>query len=327
MNQLKSLFAIEHAPRKGLMPLEWVVLAYMGLTLLTVLFTFTKTVNPDAMIYGRMRILAITLALWGVYRLAPCRLTLLARVVTQMSLLAWWYPDTYELNRIFPNLDHVFASAEQTLFGYQPALTFAASWPSAVVSELMSLGYASYYPMIALVAFFFFLRRYAEFERMTFIILTAFFIYYVVYVFLPVTGPTFYYHAVGLDNIAKGVFPAVGDYFNTHTQCLPTPGYSDGFFYQLVEDAKAAGERPTAAFPSSHVGIATICLLAAWHSRNKTLTLAILPLYLLLCLSTVYIQAHYAIDAFAGLLSGVLLYAMLLFLTRGMVKRTSGRKR
>ena len=33
-----------------------------------------------------------------------------------------------------------------------------------------------------------------------------------------------------------------------------------------------------------------------------------MPIYVLLCLATVYIQAHYVIDALAGLVSGVALY-------------------
>ncbi len=133
-----------------------------------------------------------------------------------------------------------------------------------------------------------------------------------IFVLVPVTGPTFYYKAVGIENIANGVFPAVGDYFNTHTDCLPSPGKADGFFYGLVESAKEAGERPTAAFPSSHVGITTVLVLLAWHTRNRRLFFILLPFYALMCFATVYIQAHYAIDSIAGLLSGTLLYAMLM---------------
>jgi hypothetical protein len=72
----------------------------------------------------------------------------LARVVAQMSLLAWWYPDTYELNRMFPNLDHVFCRAEQSMFGFQPSLSFASTFSWAPISELMSMGYAAYYPIL-----------------------------------------------------------------------------------------------------------------------------------------------------------------------------------
>ena len=314
--KIKDLFKIEKKPKKGLLALEWVVLGYLALTLLLMLFMFTRLANPDAMLWGRVRVVAITLALWLVYRLLPCKLTMLIRVGGQMGLLAWWYPDTYELNRIFPNLDHVFASWEQTLFGFQPALSFAKALPGRFVSELMSLGYASYYPMIALTAVCYFFCRQKEFLRCATVIMASFFIFYVVFIFVPVAGPTFYYKAVGIDEIARGVFPNLHDYFNSHTDCLPTPGYSDGFFYQLVESAKAAGERPTAAFPSSHVGVSTICMLLAARLRKRWLIWLMTPLYVLLCLATVYIQAHYAIDAIAGLFSGIVLYAILWSLTK-----------
>ena len=182
MNFIKTLFAIEKSPRKGLMALEWVVLAYMALTLLMVFFTYTKLANPEAMIWGRVRIGVITVALWVVYRLVPCRFTKLTRVVAQLYLLSWWYPDTYELNRILPNLDHVFAQAEQSVFGFQPALVFCDAMPSAWFSELMDMGYASYFPMILAVTLFYFFCRYAKFERASFVLIAAFFIYYVVFV-------------------------------------------------------------------------------------------------------------------------------------------------
>ena len=325
MNYIKKLFEIEKKPVRGLLAVEWAVVAYTVLTLMVLLFTYTKSVNPEAMVLGRMRVLATILALWVVYRLVPCRLTRAARVITQIVLLAWWYPDTYELNRVFPNLDHVFASLEQSMFGFQPALVFAATFSSPVVSEFMSLGYASYYPMIALVVFFYFFCRYEEFERCAFIIMAAFFIYYVVFVFVPVTGPTFYYRAIGIDNVTAGIFPDVQYFFNTHRDCLPTPGYTDGTFNAMVESAKAEGERPTAAFPSSHVGVATILMMLAAHSRNKVLLVVLAPLYVLLCLSTVYIQAHYAIDSIAGLVSGFVIYALLFGLTGRMRLKRSRR--
>ncbi len=321
MNFIKQLFAIETKPRRGLMALEWLVIAYALFTLCIAMFMYTRLQNPDEMIWGRVRAMAMIGALWVVYRLVPCRLTRGVRVFAQMSLLAWWYPDTYEINRLLPNLDHVFCHWEQALFGFQPALVFADNFSWNIVSELMSMGYASYYPMIALIIFFYFFRRYDEFERASFVMLASFFIYYLVFIFVPVAGPTFYYKAVGLGEIAKGVFPSVGDYFNHHQDCLPTPGYSDGFFYRLVENAKAAGERPTAAFPSSHVGISTVCMLLAAHTRQRRLVWMLLPFYVFLCLATVYIQAHYAIDAIAGLITGCVLYFGLMASTRNMKTR------
>ena len=317
---IKDYFKIDKNPKKGLMTLEWVMLGYMAITIITMLFTYTKLVNPEAMLWGRLRVLVMTIALWAVYRMIPCRITKMVRIIAQMALLAWWYPDTYEINRMFPNLDHIFAGWEQDLFGCQPALFFAKALPWAVVSELMSMGYFMYYPMIALVSFYYFFCRYYEAERAAFVMLTSFFIYYLIYIYVPVAGPTFYFDAVGISEITKGIFPALGDYFNTHTNCLPTPGYTDGIFYQLVEDAKNAGERPTAAFPSSHVGVSTICMLLVWHTGNRKLLYVMLPFYIFLCLATVYIQAHYLIDAIAGLISAVVIYFVLMAVSKGMIE-------
>lgn len=309
---MKRYFEIEKKPLRGLMAAEWVMVAYLVLTLVIILFMYTDLPHPDTMIWGRLRIVAVTAALWLVYRMVPCRMTRFIRVAVQMALLAWWYPDTYELNRIFPNLDHVFASWEQSLFGCQPSLLFPQLLPGAVFSELFDLGYASYYPMIILVVAYYFGWRYQEFGRAAFVVLGAFFLYYVIFVFVPVTGPTFYFKAAGVKNIMAGIFPDMHDYFNYHQDCLPSPGYTDGVFYHLVEDAKEAGERPTAAFPSSHVGISTILMWLAWHTRNRRLFLVLTPFYILLCCATVYIQAHYLIDAIAGLVTGTAFYFALM---------------
>lgn len=323
---LKEIFALEKKPTRGLMAFEWVVVGYAAFTSLLILLLSTKIQQPADLIFGRFRVLAILVALWGVYRLIPCRAMKMVRVVVNMALLAWWYPDTYELNRVLPNLDHLFAGWDQALFGCQPALLFHEVLPGAVVSELFDMGYWCYYPMIALTAFYYFFCRYAEFERAVLIIVASFFAYYVIFDLVPVVGPTFYYKAVGVKNIAAGLFPPMHDYFNFHQECLESPGWTDGLFYQLVEDAKAAGERPTAAFPSSHVGISTVCMLLLLHARNWKLAAWLAPVYAFLCCATVYIQAHYLVDALAGFLSAVLFFYALFFATRRMGGKSSSRK-
>ena len=314
MNIFRYLFERDKKPTKGLLALEWVVMGYLVLTLLLMLFTYTKVYNPESMLWGRFRVVAMTVALWAVYRMLPCRVTRLCRVALQVALLSWWYPDTYELNRVFPNLDHRFAALEQHIFGSQPALWFADRCSHPVFSELMHMGYASYYPLMVIVLLYYFFYRYADFGRAAFVVLASFFAYYVIFVLLPVAGPQFYYQAVGLDDIARGVFPDLGHYFASHQECLPIPGWRDGFFYHLVVIAHDAGERPTAAFPSSHVGVTTVLMLLAWHSRSRRLFFGMLPFFLLMCFATVYIQAHYAIDALAGLVTGVIIYFLLRYI-------------
>ena len=316
MKYWKYLFGIEKKPRRGLLEVEWVIMGYLMLTLLLMLFTWTKLPDPEPMLWGRFRVVVSTLALWGVYRLVPCRFTMLCRVTLQLALLSWWYPDTFSLNRIFPNLDHHFAALEQSIFGCQPALEFANHWTHPVWSELMYLGYSSYFLLISVVVIYYFIWRYEEFHRTVFIILTSFFVYYVIFVALPVTGPQYYYLAAGLDNISQGVFPNVGDYFLTHDEMMKMPGYEDGWFYQIMVNAHSAGERPTAAFPSSHVGVTVILLLLAWRSKSRLLIWFVFTLFLLMCLATVYIRAHYVIDVFAGLLSAIIMYITLHYISK-----------
>ena len=304
------------AVKKGLLAVEWIAIGYLLLTLLMMAVLWDKLVSPEQMIKGRITFVLVTLAAWGVYWLKPCRLTMFLRIAVQMVFLSWWYPDTYELNRMLPNLDHVFAGCEQTVFGCQPALLFAQKAPWGWFSELMCMGYISYFPMMTILLIYYFFYRYNEFLKAAFVLLGAFFIFYVIFIFLPVTGPQFYYLAVGPEKIAAGVFPNLGDWFLTHSERMAVPGWTDGFFYHLLEMAHNAGERPTAAFPSSHVGITTVVMLLAHHTHCRKLVLGMLPFYILMCLSTVYILAHYAIDALTGLFTGVVLYFVLIRLSK-----------
>ena len=295
-------------PIKGLLAVEWIAMGYLLLTLLMMAFTWNKLVNAESMLMLRFLFIMATLTVWMLYRWKPCRLTILVRIVMQMVFLSWWYPDTYELNRVLPNLDYLFATWEQTVFNCQPALLFSQWAPWGWFSELMCLGYVSYFPLMTLLLLYYFVQRYDEFLKAAFVVLASFFAFYVIFILLPVTGPQFYYLAVGSDRIAQGIFPDLGDWFLTHSERMAAPGWSDGFCYYLLDLTHDAGERPTAAFPSSHVGVTTVVMLLALRTRCRWLTLVMLPFYILMCLSTVYIYAHYAIDAIAGLVTGIVFY-------------------
>jgi membrane-associated phospholipid phosphatase len=49
-------------------------------------------------------------------------------------------------------------------------------------------------------------------------------------------------------------------------------------------------------------------MLLSLRTRSWRLSLTVLPFYVLMCFSTVYIYAHYAIDVIAGLVTGTLFY-------------------
>ena len=270
--------------RKGLFAVEKITLIYNLLTSILILFLFQEMDHPVQMLADRAVIAGMTFLLMYLYRLAPCKFSAFIRIVIQMSLLSYWYPDT---------------------FAVWVCLRFPQMW----VSEPFNMGYFFYYPMILLVVVWYFLYRFDLFEKVSFVIVTAFFIYYLIYIFVPVAGPQFYFPAIGEDNVAQGIFPAIGDYFNHNQELLPGPGYEHGFFYNLVESSQQVGERPTAAFPSSHVGMSTILMIMAWRG-SKRLFACLLAFYLLLCGATVYIQAHYLIDAIVGFFSAIVLYVV-----------------
>ena len=308
VKQLTQLFKTDKKPHSGLYRWEWAMLIYLAATTIYILCAWKQMNSPADMLLMRARVLLVTLALWGTYRLYPAPVITLARATAQLLFLSWWYPDTYNLNNILPNLDHFFAQVEQNIFAFQPAAVFSSSINHPVFSELMYLGYAAYFPMIALTAAFAFFYRKKEFNNVVTIILTSFFIYYVIFILVPVTGPQYYYLAVGENNILNADFPNLHQYFHTHDQRMTAPGWTEGLFYQLVEAAHQTGERPTAAFPSSHVGITTILLFITLRLKSRSLFLILLPFALLMLFATVYIKAHYAIDVIAGLISATIIY-------------------
>src|SRR5205814_1997527 len=108
------------------------------------------------------------------------------------------------------------------------------------------------------------------------LVLIAFYLCYVVFLFFPVAGPRYAFDLA--HNRATGVWPARA------TQWLLDRGDSWG-----------------AAFPSSHVAaavVAAVCALRYW----RRLGLVLAPFTIGLVLSVVYGQFHYAVDAVAGLI-------------------------
>lgn len=305
--------------KRELLAIEKLNLLYNLLTTLLVIIFFNRLQDPRAMLMGRFLVVAGTFAIIYIYTKYPSPATRFLRIVGQMALLSYWYPDTFEFNRIFPNLDHIFASVEYNLFGCQPAIMFEQICNHTLWREAFNMGYWAYYPMIATIVIWYFFKQQRDIERCTFVIIASFFIYYLIYIFIPVAGPQFYFPVIG-DIAASGPYPAIGDYFNLHPDITLPQADKEGFFTSLVNMAQASGERPTAAFPSSHIGISSIIILLAYRAK-KALMLSLLPFYVLLCCATVYIKAHYLIDGIAGVTSGVLIYALTTYIFKKWVKQ------
>ena len=280
---------------------------YNLLTTLLIIVFFNRLHDPQGMLMGRFVIAFATFAVIYLYTKLPCKAMRFLRLVAQVALLSYWYPDTFEFNRIFPNLDHLFAAMDMNLFGCQPSLVFDQLCSGILWREAFNMGYWLYYPMIITVSLFYFFCRPKEVERCTFVIMASFFIFYLIYIFLPVAGPQFYFPVIGEELAAVGPYPEIGNYFDLHPEISIAQEGKGALFTELVGMAQSTGERPTAAFPSSHIGVSTVLMLLAFRAK-KSLAAIMFPVYVLLCCATVYIKAHYLVDAIAGLATGVIFY-------------------
>ncbi len=293
----------------NLLPFERLAMWYGLLTSILIFVFWNNLEQPMEQLTGRLLIMGGMIAISFVadkYFKNNNKIVLF-RALLQIALLPYWYPDIYEFNNLLPNLDHIFASLEQSIFGMQPSIVFSNVFHHKWFSEAIYFGYFAYYPMIVGSVLYSFFTKQSDINRLMYIIMGAFFAFYLLFIFIPVGGPQFYFLAIGMKNVAEANFYAVGDYFKHQFEIMAGPGYVDGFFYHAIELVQAGGERPIAAFPSSHVGVSTVLMLWA-SSVNKRLMLILVPVYVLLCCATVYIQAHYLIDVFAGWVVGALFY-------------------
>lgn len=296
----------EQEVKKRLLPIEMATLTYTAITLILT-FVLWRGVNaPLVLVAQRLAIVGGVMLLWFINQRFPNALTRFLRNAFPIILLSFWYPDIYNYCSVFPNLDHVAAQAEQTLFDSQPSQEFFKDMPEKFWSELFYMGYFSYFVMIVLGILLPLRISRRLFEKSAFIIIGSFLLYYIIYLFLPVAGPMYYFSQVNIENVMMDFYPPLEYYFRTHTELQATVG-EPGIFHSLVDILHSAGERPIAAFPSSHVGLSTI-LMILFYRHFRTLSYFLLPFYILLCFSTVYIQAHYLIDVFAGLFTAPFFY-------------------
>lgn len=298
----------EQEAKKRPLPIEVVTQLYAVLTLILTFVLWGSIEAPLMRVSERVAIIGVMVLLWFVSQKKPTPLTRFLRNLYPILLLTFWYPDIYHYSSVFPNMDHVAAMAEQTLFDYQPSLEFFKSMPEKFWSEFFYMGYFSYFVMIVVgVAVPLSVSR-RLFEKTAFIIIASFLLYYVIYLFVPVAGPQYYFAQVNFSDVKMDYYPPLEYFFRTNAELQGTVG-EPGLFHSLVDFMHFAGERPIAAFPSSHVGISTILMILFFRHFRK-LSFFFAPFYVILCFSTVYIQAHYLIDVYAGLFTAPIFYML-----------------
>ena len=200
------------------------------------------------------------------------------------ALMTFLYKETAMLNTlIFPKIDEFLSNLDQNIFKFQPSIEFSKHFNSLFFSELFYFGYFCYYllPLVVLGILYKFLPQ--KIEEFGFILITSFLLYYFIFIIIPAEGPQFYF-----------TFP--DNYIE-----------AQGIFGNAIKLIQKNGEAPTAAFPSSHVGISWIVIFWLYQNFRKSVKY-FLPFVILLMFSTVYIKAHYFVDVVAGFLTAPIVF-------------------
>jgi len=169
---------------------------------------------------------------------------------------------------------------ELALFHANPSQSLASALPWMPLSELLHAGYLAYYAVIFLPPLPLLFHRDRRALSQTILALgCTYAVCWTIYAFFPVQGPRY-------------LWPA-------------PPHIPDGPIRRATVQILAGGSSRGAAFPSSHMAIATVqaAMATKWQPR---LSIALWIIAALVGVGAVYGGFHYAIDIIAGLALGAL---------------------
>lgn len=277
----------------GLLAVDRLFLAYIGITGL-----FALVVGGETGVILFLLHLAAAAAVvgWSRRPLPRSPLGRILRLGYAVLLTPLLYAELAILNQFLEQgfFDTTVQAWELALFSIQPSLEASRRLPSFFLSELLHLGYFSYYLLVpAALLGAWATRGDPALHRIAFATALAFYISYLCFVTFPVTGPRY-------------LFPP--------PEGPPAEGGFYGVVHALLEVASSKGT----AFPSSHVAGAGAAVLAAGLEDRRWLWL-LLPPWALLALGTVYGGFHYGVDALAG----VAVAALAVTVTYGLVSAAS----
>ena len=263
---------------------DYSTIIYLFTTTILVLSFYNNIENPISHLLVRIGFFAILfVSIYFRNNTQRKTIDLLASLIP-LAFLGYFYNETASFNHLFSdNLDRYISQLEFRVFGMQPSVVFSDVFSWSWFSELMNFGYFSYYLLIIGTPILFYYKKNEYFNRMLFVLLTSFYMYYFIFIVLPVVGPQFYFDG----SMAK---------FSPQ-----------GFFGYLIQFIQETGEVPTGAFPSSHVGISTLLgyYIFKYFRQYFAVTAVII---LALILSTVYIKAHYVLDIIAAFIVTPIFY-------------------
>ncbi len=283
-------------PSRVLRPVD-VLFILFSLLLTIVILVFTNS-NVNVLIVA------------GVSLTASAGIVVLAHAVVSRSgkiLLAVydWYPVPgiflvfKEMHIIIQSIgssdwDVVLIAIDHAMYGVHPTV-WIGQFTTPLLTEILQIGYASYYFIMLAVGVEVFMRSDKEkFSYTLFIIVYGFFLSYLGYAAFPAVGPRFTLHDFfTLDADLPGLFltTSIRDFLNAG-ESIPKGAIN----------ALALAQRD--AFPSGHTQMTLISLYLASQYRLRS-RYVLYVFGTLLIISTVYMRYHYVIDVIGGVVFAV----------------------
>ena len=263
----------------GLLAVDRLVVAYLAITAALAMFGGTTGLAIAAV---HVVLCIFLLRMLAKRPLPSNRWLLFLRIAYPVAMTPLLYMELGTLNQfVFPGYhDDIVQGWEQALFGVQLSMDASVWFDDFTLSELMHLGYASYYLLVpASLIGAYRARGAGGLERTSFAIAFAFFICYAIFAVFPVAGPRYFFEPIG-------------------------GAIAEGRIHDMVHVILEGGSSKGTAFPSSHIAAAATAVLAAGREDRRWLWLLAIPV-LFLALGTVYGRFHYGIDAVAGALVAV----------------------
>jgi len=276
-----------------LRPVDILVLAYVGIVSAVALARAPGSSGTWWLLTAHAMIVILVLL---VNRPGLGRTGTLLREIYPLVLLGALYGalDILNSSRGTDVFDQVVMGWEAALFGGQISRDWWRGATSPFWSTVLHGAYLTYYVIIPLPPLYFAVtNNRAALQRSVFLIMTAFILSYLFFVFFPVAGPYYQFERPAGEFVANPMARTV---------------------YGIL----ATGSSYGAAFPSSHVAATVATVVAAWWGAPLLGLVLTLPT-VLLTIGVVYTQMHYGVDVIAGLVIAGLAVA----LTVALEKRTS----
>jgi membrane-associated phospholipid phosphatase len=273
---------------------EWMALAYLCLSSLLI-FTFAENLEHPWRLLGAQALVAamvLTLCRVQAFSAAKARRQGVTFASRWWHFWRFWYPHLFFLF-CFEELAHLMTlftphwqdakliALDYWLTGVHPSI-WLEQFATTPRNEFMQLVYLSYFTYLLILGGTLYLRRewQAYWSVMTYS-MVGYMIGYCIAMFFPIQSPWFAMAGSWKAELAGGPVTA-------------TVNFIEHF-----------GRVRGAAFPSEHVAGATAALWGAWKFR-RTMFWVLLPVFLFMCVSTIWGRYHYVADVLGGLTTGSL---------------------